>query len=780
MPTTFNWIHLGQSAIVLDPTEGSAQSEGASLLENTVFGSSSNPLYENVTRVTTINNGGSGTALDTNNSASNDAFQTDIGNGLETLIYDGIAAYSGTVTYTDGTTASFTAIVAQTTSGDLFLAPPTSANGDVAVLTARPIESITLGNVINNNADMANDRQDIGFDDGVVDGTAGDDLIDASYVEPVASGSDRVDNNDAPGGGNADAIEAGGGNDTVLAGLGNDSIDGGSGNDSLDGGAGSDLMQGGIGLDTLMGGAGDDTLDGGDGADVLVGDGGAGLKWNYEVYTRDFSSANGQAFDIESGTLAASGSADSFDVSGLGQAAVGGADPDDFGVIYTSSLLASDAGTYRFETASDDGSTIRILDADGNPVTFTNQDGSTGTFLNNDYHQGVTSRWGEVELEENTVYTIEVRMWENAGGQVLTASVTPPGGSAEELASSDLILGPGTTAGNDSILGGAGDDVAFGGGGNDTLIGGTGADTMYGGTGDDEIHVAEGDVAEGGDGDDLFILGDLAEPGGSTIEIVGGEGSETNGDTLMLTPDIGQSDITFSNTDDNAGGLSGSFTMADGTVVTFSEIENIICFTPGTRILTQHGERAVETLTPGDMVVTRDNGLQPVRWIGRSTVAGQGKAAPISLAASVMDGAQRDLLVSPQHRILFAGYKAELLFGTSEVLVAAKHLVDGVDVRISECRAVTYLHVMLDRHEVIYAEGAATESFHAGEMGLSAISEQSREEMFEVFPELRADVSAYGDTARQSLRAHEARLLRPNTAGFSAASSSGQSVAMAG
>ena len=266
------------------------------------FGSSSNPLYENVTRVTTINNGGSGTALDTNNSASNDAFQTDIGNGLETLIYDGIAAYSGTVTYTDGTTASFTAIVAQTTSGDLFLAPPTSANGDVAVLTARPIESITLGNVINNNADMANDRQDIGIDDGVVDGTAGDDLIDASYVEPVASGSDRVDNNDAPGGGNADAIEAGGGNDTVLAGLGNDSIDGGSGNDSLDGGAGSDLMQGGIGLDTLLGGAGDDTLDGGDGADVLVGDGGAGLKWNYEVYTRDFSSANGQAFDIESGT----------------------------------------------------------------------------------------------------------------------------------------------------------------------------------------------------------------------------------------------------------------------------------------------------------------------------------------------------------------------------------------------------------------------------------------------------------------------------------------------
>lgn len=600
-----------------------------------------------------------------------------------------------------------------------------------------------------------------------VDGTAGDDIIDDSYTD---SDGDVVDGGDGSGpDGNEDTISAGDGNDSVVAGLGNDTVfgeagsdtlDGGSGNDSLDSGTGDDLLQGGTGLDTLLGGAGNDTLEGGDDADVLVGDGGAGLKWDYEVYTRDFSSADGQAFDIESGTLAASGSADSFDVSDLGQVATGDADPNDFGVIYTSTLAAQDTGTYRFETASDDGSTIRILDADGNPLTFTNQDGSTGTFLNNDYHQGVTSRWGEVELEENAVYTIEVRMWENAGGQVLTASVTPPGGGAEELASSDLILGPGTVAGDDSLLGGAGDDLIYSGDGNDTLIGGIGADTLYGGLGDDEFQLAEGDIAYGGDGDDLFILDNLGEAGSSTITITGGEGGETNGDTLQLNAEVTPDDITFSNTDDTNGGLSGSFTMADGTMVTFSEIENIICFTPGTRILTQHGERAVETLAPGDMVVTRDNGLQPVRWIGRSTVAGHGKTAPISLAASVLDGAQRDLLVSPQHRFLFAGYKAELLFGTSEVLVAAKHLVDDVDVRISECMAVTYLHVMLDRHEVIYAEGTATESFHAGEMGLSAITGQSREEMFAVFPELRADVTAYGDTVRQSLRAHEARLLK--------------------
>jgi len=314
-------------------------------------------------------------------------------------------------------------------------------------------------------------------------------------------------------------------------------------------------------------------------------------------------------------------------------------------------------------------------------------------------------------------------------------------------------------AGNDYVDAGLGDDTVLGEEGNDTLIGGVGADQLFGGLGDDVIYLAEGDSAEGGDGDDLFVLSDLGEAGSSTITIVGGESGETNGDTLQLTPDVAYDDITFTNTDDAGGGLSGNFTLTDGTVVTFSEIENIICFTPDARILTPQGERAIETLKVGDLVVTRDNGPQPIRWIGRRTVEGRGKFAPIAVNSTVMDGARRSLLVSPQHRLLFSGYKAQLLFGESEVLVAAKHLVDGVDVRVAESEKVTYFHMMFDRHEVVYAEGAATESFHAGDGGISAISEQSREEMFTIFPELRSNVEAYGDTARLCLRKHEARLL---------------------
>ena len=140
----------------------------------------------------------------------------------------------------------------------------------------------------------------------------------------------------------------------------------------------------------------------------------------------------------------------------------------------------------------------------------------------------------------------------------------------------------------------------------------------------------------------------------------------------------------------------------------------------------------------------------------------------MTLDAGALDGLTRALTVSPQHRFLFTGYRAELLFGTSEVLVAAKHLVNGMNIRQEDRTAVTYLHMMFDQHEVIYADGTATESFHAGEIGIAAISDQSREEMFALFPELRSNIGAYGDTARTCLKAHEARLLLPGVTSTSA------------
>ena len=185
-----------------------------------------------------------------------------------------------------------------------------------------------------------------------------------------------------------------------------------------------------------------------------------------------------------------------------------------------------------------------------------------------------------------------------------------------------------------------------------------------------------------------------------------------------------------------------------------------VCFTPGTRIATPLGARDIADLRVGDLVVTRDHGLQPIRWIESRTVPAMDKFAPIRIRPGVVTGQDRDLLVSPQHRMLFQGYRAELLFGESEVLVAAKHLVDGVDVTQDAGGDVTYIHMMFDEHEIVFAEGAATESFHPGDIGLNAVHDAAREELFALFPSLRADVNGYGPTARRCLKRHEAELLR--------------------
>lgn len=328
-------------------------------------------------------------------------------------------------------------------------------------------------------------------------------------------------------------------------------------------------------------------------------------------------------------------------------------------------------------------------------------------------------------------------------------------------------------SGDDSIRGQGGDDLIFGGAGSDTLRGAAGTDTIDGGDGFDDlrggggadfINVDQGDIARGGSGDDFFTLvdQDTTGSGNASINIIGGEGGESSGDTLQLTSDVSFDDITFTNENDSAGGLSGSFTMADGTSVTFSQIENIICFTPGMHIRTALGDRPVETLEVGDFVATRDNGLQAIRWIGRSTVPGLGRFAPIRIEPEAMEGLRAPLLVSPQHRVLYSGYRAQLHFGESEVLMAAKHMVDGYHVRPQELVAVTYIHLMFDRHEIIYSQGLETESFYAGDVGLGALGPASREDLFDIFPKLRSDPGDHLRTARPCLRQHEARLLMPS------------------
>jgi hypothetical protein len=185
-----------------------------------------------------------------------------------------------------------------------------------------------------------------------------------------------------------------------------------------------------------------------------------------------------------------------------------------------------------------------------------------------------------------------------------------------------------------------------------------------------------------------------------------------------------------------------------------------VCFVAGTRLATAKGHRPIEKLQVGDLVETLDHGLQPIRWIGNMSVCAVGDLAPIRICAGALQN-RRDIFVSPQHRMLVSGWQVELLFGESQVLAAAKMLVNGRTI-VAEPRAqVDYFHLMFDQHEIIFAEGAASESFHPGIEGFDALGEAARAEIIAQFPYLAAnDFAAYGQSARRSLRAHEARLLK--------------------
>ncbi|WP_101066241.1 Hint domain-containing protein [Roseovarius salinarum] len=180
------------------------------------------------------------------------------------------------------------------------------------------------------------------------------------------------------------------------------------------------------------------------------------------------------------------------------------------------------------------------------------------------------------------------------------------------------------------------------------------------------------------------------------------------------------------------------------------------CFVAGTRIAVPGGTKRVEELAIGDLVETMDRGPQPIRWIGRRTVCGDRDLAPVRIPAGAVGNA-RALLVSPQHRMLLSDWRAQLYAGEDAVLCPAIALVDGGRAERAPCDLVTYVHFMFDRHEVVFAEGAPTESFHLGDY-LSGDHTALRREILTVFPELDASPAATR-AARPSLRRFEGALV---------------------
>jgi hypothetical protein len=188
------------------------------------------------------------------------------------------------------------------------------------------------------------------------------------------------------------------------------------------------------------------------------------------------------------------------------------------------------------------------------------------------------------------------------------------------------------------------------------------------------------------------------------------------------------------------------------------DLPPVPCFVADTMIFTAKGPRPAEALQAGDLLLTRDSGMRPVRWVGQITLDGSGRHAPIRFMPEAQ-GNTRSLLVSPDHRMLVTGWKAEMYFGETEVLVPAKTLVNNDTIRVAPCARVTYVHILLDRHEVIFAEGAATESLHPGDYLMAGTSDTTAE-ILALFPELAMEPGRdCWKSVRSIANAREAALL---------------------
>ncbi|WP_137701706.1 Hint domain-containing protein [Marimonas lutisalis] len=198
----------------------------------------------------------------------------------------------------------------------------------------------------------------------------------------------------------------------------------------------------------------------------------------------------------------------------------------------------------------------------------------------------------------------------------------------------------------------------------------------------------------------------------------------------------------------------------------------VICFTPGTRIVTPDGPKLIEELREGDRVETKDNGAQEILWIGSRRMTGarlfaMPRLRPIRIRAGAL-GVERpdeELIVSPEHRMLVQGRVAQALFNTDEVLVRAKDMVNGRNIVIdTQLREVTYVHLLLPAHQVVWANGVETESFHPSNTAMSSLAEEDLKRLLALFPDFEFDPNRYGEHARRNLSDSEAAILMHDAA----------------
>lgn len=488
---------------------------------------------------------------------------------------------------------------------------------------------------------------------------------------------------------------------------------------SLVGGAGDDSIRAGAGNDTVTANAGNDTIDGGTGNDLLWGNAGNDLI------------LGGAGNDMLDG-----GAGDDTLAGGAGADCITGGTGMDY-VDYSASSGAVTIDLSRWTAAGGDAAGDSLTGVDG--VIGSAYDDSLVGF-------------------DDAVYS---------GSDVYT-NIFYGGGGNDTLdgrGSNDILYGGDD---NDLILGGSGDDTLSGDAGDDRLAGGTGSDVLTGGSGADTF------VFDGQSGTDRITDFDFVKVGAKTrdqldvSELRTDQGKLVNWDDAVIVSDAnGNAVITFPSV---TGGprITLVGTPADQISRPLLHAMGVPCFTAGTLIETPRGPVPVETLRPGDLVVTRDHGAVPVLWSGgrrldAADLAAEPGLLPVTIRANAL-GRHGALLLSPQHAVL-------VLTDQGERLVRARHLAELNDPRFRIARGkrrVSYHHILLERHGIVTANGLACETLYPGSMALAALGPVARIEIALAQPWLAGVVlgtadplAVYGPTARPLALRRGLRLLDP-------------------
>ena len=571
----------------------------------------------------------------------------------------------------------------------------------------------------------------------------------------------------------------------VLANAGDDTIQAGEGADTILGGSGTDTIDGGDGADTIDGGDGADTVDGGSGDDIISDTGVAStvreaLRWGevttdgddvssfvhntvenqvtFNVLTNtsaDIQGEDGESITtagIVAGGLAPASTSDSLEISTN--------DDGDFAEFELT--FTSDVENVSFRIAdleNDVAVTVLAFDRDGNSVTvnFTNVGSevtpSGGTLVADDGNSSASNDDTAATVSiDGPIARIVVQIDNESSDSSDNANPNISEIFFDTIVSVDDILSGG--AGDDEIDGGEGDDTLTGGAGDDVFIelAGQGADTIT------DFNVGNtGSIGDGDQGNNDFVdlepffnAATLAAVNNSDVdpsndfknalEMLRADAADGKIDGIIgvddYTAEIGGVDLELQ---DGAGG------SVTGTDLTFDNT-NVVCFTKGTLIDTPNGPTQIEQLRVGDMVLTMDDGPQPIRWIGSKDIspdalALQPRLKPIRIRAGALgpNMPERDLMVSPQHRVFVRSNVANRMFGNFEVLVPANKLVtcDGIDIAHDEVD-VSYWHMLFDKHQIVWSNGAPTESLFTGPEAMQSVSPEACKEIETLFPQILA------------------------------------------